>query len=257
MYHELEAAGRSLCQAEAGYLRYVLKAADFQAQMDALKRMGRRGTDVSEALTFPSSSVAITFDDGCETDLLFAAPLLKGANFGATFFVTTGFLGKRGYLSRIQLRELSDLGFEVGCHSMTHPYLSDLALNALHEEIAVPKAQLEEITGRSVKHFSCPGGRWNRQVAQTAREAGYESVSTSRNFANSDKSDRYCLGRVAVMRDMGLESFKRICRAEGLWRLQLRDLARAGGKRLIGNSGYDALRALLLRDNKTSRNSAG
>src|SRR5690242_17761642 len=39
-------------------------------------RRRNRGVSVSEALEFSPNSVAITFDDGCETDLLAAAAVL-------------------------------------------------------------------------------------------------------------------------------------------------------------------------------------
>ncbi len=247
MYHELELPGRPLCQSEPGYVRYIVSAATFRSQMEWLKSAGMRGMSVGKALTFPPQpGVAITFDDGCETDYLTAAPLLRDVGFGATFYITVGFMKNRGYLSPPQVRELADLGFEVGGHSMTHPYLSDLSLQELRRELVEPKDQLEQMTGRPVEHFSCPGGRWDQRVAEVAREAGYKSVATSRNSANGKTTDAFSLGRVAVLRGTDLSNFQRICRGEGLWRLQAQDLARTTAKRVMGNSGYDRLRALLL-----------
>ena len=247
MYHELELPGRPLCQSEPGYVRYVILETAFRAQMDCLQRTGWRGVSVSDALTSPiPSSVAITFDDGCETDLLSAAPILKRINFGATFYLTVGFLGKSGYMSPAQVRELADLGFEIGCHSMSHPYLTDLDRDGMRQELVAPKEILEQLIGRGIKHFSCPGGRWNARVAEAAREAGYQSVATSRNSANSAKTHAYCLGRVAIKRNMDLTVFGRICRGQGLWRLQLTDVAAFAAKRVMGNTGYDAIRGLLL-----------
>ena len=63
-----------------------------------------------------------------------AAPILQEFGFGATFYITVGFLGKPGYLSEAQVRNLSSLGFEIGCHSLTHPYLTDLDDSFLHDE---------------------------------------------------------------------------------------------------------------------------
>src|SRR5436190_1693999 len=103
MYHELELPGRPLCQSEPGYVRYILSRSSFQSQMDWLQQNGWRGLCVSGALNYPAgNSVAITFDDGSETDLITAAPALRERGFNATFYVTTGFLGKAGYLSPTQ-----------------------------------------------------------------------------------------------------------------------------------------------------------
>jgi peptidoglycan/xylan/chitin deacetylase (PgdA/CDA1 family) len=247
MYHELELTGRALCQSGPGYVRYILIEADFRSQMRWLQQSGWRSMSVGEALTFPEEhSVAVTFDDGCETDLIAAAPALKDTGNNATFYVTVGFLGKPGYLSPPQLRELGALGFEVGCHSMTHPYLSDLRDDQLHREIAIAKVELEQITGCLVEHFSCPGGRWDRRVAEVAERAGYRSVATSRAIANSPYGNPFSLGRVAVMRETSLPAFQRLCQGRGLWKLQVRDVIRSSAKRLFGNSAYDRMRSLFL-----------
>jgi len=249
MYHELESPGRRLCQSEAGYVRYIVRTSDFRAQMELLQKQGWRGLSVGEAVrSFPEKSVAITFDDGSETDLLYAAPLLREMKFGGTFYITTGFLGKTGYLSPSQLRELSSLGFEIGCHSMTHPYLTDLNDADLHREVPEAKLQLEQILGAPVEHFSCPGGRYDYRVAELARNAGYQTVATSRIQSNSATSDRFELGRVAVLRSTSLAEFEQICQGRNLWKKNLQVQLRAAASKLLGNSMYDRLRASLLRD---------
>src|ERR1041384_2350901 len=129
MYHELELPERALCQSDPGYVRYVLKADDFRQQIAHLRAEDMRGVSVGEAWSKTDEQgarVVITFDDGCETDLIVAAPVLKEAGFNATFYVTVEHLGRRGYLSVGQLRELSESGFEIGSHSLTHSYLHDL-----------------------------------------------------------------------------------------------------------------------------------
>jgi peptidoglycan/xylan/chitin deacetylase (PgdA/CDA1 family) len=248
MYHELELPGRALCQIEPGYVRYIVNAADFRTQMQFLKDSSLGGTNVTVALENPDRrAVVITFDDGCETDLISAAPILREFGFNGTFYVTVGFLEKHGYLSRAQLRQLSDLGFEVGSHSMTHSYLTDLPQERVTHEIATSKEELEQITGRAIQHFSCPGGRWDRRVAETARQSGYRSVTTSRMVANSGHSDPYALGRIAILRGTSLASFQQKTKGHGLWKLRFRDSVRSVAKHLLGNHVYDLVRAQILR----------
>src|SRR5262249_26074061 len=141
-------------------------------QLARLRAGGFRGLSVGEALAGGAGEgpeVVLTFDDGCETDLVTAAPLLEEAGFRATFYVVTGFVGRPGYLGAAQLCELAGRGFEVGCHSQTHAYLPDLDEAGLDEEVAGAKGRLEQLLGRRVEHFSCPGGRWSRRVAAAAR----------------------------------------------------------------------------------------
>jgi peptidoglycan/xylan/chitin deacetylase (PgdA/CDA1 family) len=248
MYHELEVPGRPLCDSDPGYVRYIVREASFRAQMQVLKTSEFQGVSVTQALgKLREKSVAITFDDGSETDLLVAAPILKEFGFSATSYVTASFIGKRGYLSPTQLRELAGYDIEIGCHSMTHAYLDDLTEADLRREITDAKDSLEQMTGKPVHHFSCPGGRWSPRVADIARKAGYTSVATSRISTNTASTDPFRLSRVAIMRGTTCDSFTNIIRGRQLWRLQLPDVARALVKKVAGNSAYDKFRALLLR----------
>jgi peptidoglycan/xylan/chitin deacetylase (PgdA/CDA1 family) len=247
MYHELALAGRRICQNDPGYARYVLSQAEFSHQLEFLNNNQWRGLSVGEALAFPAARcVAITFDDGCETDVLAAAPILRLVSFNATFFITSGKLGAPGYLSVPQLRELSSLGFEIGCHSMTHAYLTDLDEAGLRREIVEAKDQLEQIVGQTVEHFSCPGGRYDQRVLKLARSAGYKTVSTSRIHANSEKTDPFTLGRIAVLRDLSLSDFAAICEGRSLPGMRLGSGIRHAAKRILGNAVYDRIRAKVL-----------
>ncbi len=248
MYHELEMPRRPLCQSDPGYVRYVLHAASFRAQMQRLKDIGWQGFNVTQALGLPAKGVAVTFDDGSETDLLTAAPILKEFNFGATFYLTAARLNTKGYLSSQQLTELAKLGFEIGCHSMTHAYLTDLNDADMKREIVDAKVFLEELLKRNVDHFSCPGGRYNRRVADTAKLAGYKSVATSHIHANSKSTSPFELGRVAVKRGIGLPDFESLCRGQSLWKMRLSNDVRHVAQNILGNSLYDRLRSVALRE---------
>ena len=247
MYHEVESPGRPLSQSAPGYVRYAVRQQDFRAQMNHLKESGWRGVDVGHALSFHPSTAAITFDDGCETDLLVAAPILNELGFGATFYITAEFLGKTGYLTQTQLRELSSLGFQIGCHSLTHAYLSDLDEAGLRREIVDSKNQLEQFIGKPVEHFSCPGGRYNRRAIAMAQKAGYRTLATSNSGTNSADTDCFELRRVPVMRETTLHDFASYCRGRGLWRLRVRESLQHVGKRVMGNSLYDRLRERTLQ----------
>ena len=251
MYHELELPGHPLCHSNKGYSVYAVEEKHFRSQMRWLQQTGWRGLSVGEAFALKPKtehakpSVVITFDDGSATDLNTAAPILKESGFNATFYITVGFLGLRGYMNSSQLSELSALGFEVGCHSMTHAYLNDLDRQGLHREIVESKAQLEQIIGKPVEHFSCPGGRYNANVIHAARGAGYRSLTTSQPHGNTPKTDPFALGRVAIQRRLGLPAFQRICQGEGFWKLRACEVVGNTAKRMLGNALYDRAHSLL------------
>lgn len=247
MYHELSLTGRSTCRPEPGYTRYVVSAADFAAQMKRLAGEGWQGRNVSRALeSFDGKTVGITFDDGCETDLLSAAPLLRELGFGATSYVTVNFLNKPGYMTHPQVRELHALGIEIGCHSLTHPYLTDVNDAQLRDETAGAKQRLEQIAGVAVDHYSCPGGRWDRRVADAVRHAGFRSMATSSTGLNFRTTDHFRLNRVAILAGVSSDQAVRACRGQGLLLTQLKEKTRAAAQRILGNQGYDSIRGRIL-----------
>ena len=251
MYHELELPGRPLCQSVAGYVRYILPVEIFRKQMAWIKESGWRGLNVGAALRYPAGpSVCITFDDGSETDLIAAAPVLREFGCNATFYLTAGFLGKPGYLNPGQVRELDAQGFEIGCHSMTHAYLSDLPEPELKREVVDAKLEIEQIVGHRIEHFSCPGGRYDRRTLEMARRAGFATVATSQFHANSPGVSPYELGRVAMLRGLSMEEFGATCQGRGLWKKRLAHEVRRGAQRVLGNRAYDRLRAVLLGDSQ-------
>jgi peptidoglycan/xylan/chitin deacetylase (PgdA/CDA1 family) len=248
-YHELQIPGHSLCTPGEGYERFIVLESEFRRHLKFLETSGLRGMNVTEGLLASrhgQPGVVITFDDGSESDLLSASPALRSAGFNATFYIVVDWLGRRGWLSESQLRELSDADFEIGCHTKSHAYLTDLDATGLHEEIVKAKDLLEQIIGKRVDHLSCPGGRWNLAVAHCAREAGYCSVTTSRIGTNSGSTDPFCLNRLGVMRDTKLAEFSSLCRGQDLFLLRTRYIVLATAKRILGNSIYDKIRLMVL-----------
>ncbi|MGA9354093.1 MAG: polysaccharide deacetylase family protein [Terriglobales bacterium] len=247
MYHELELSGRPLCQSDPGYARYILPLEDFRTQMEWLKQSNFRGLNVSQFLAYPAQpAVCITFDDGCETDLIAAAPVLREFDHSATFYVTAGFLNTPGYMSVAQLRDLDSQRFEIGCHSMTHAYLSDIGEPDLKCEIVDAKDKIEQIVGHKIQHFSCPGGRYNNRALEMARRAEFQTVANSEFHANTPATNPYHLGRVALLRDLTIHEFDGICHGRGLWKKRLSHGTRRSAQRLLGNKTYDRLRSVLL-----------
>ena len=174
MYHELEQVGRPLCVETPGYARYAVSAEAFRAQMRAIQLAGLRGISVGDALDRPQrDAVVLTFDDGCESDWTVAAPVLREHGFSATFYVTSGFIDTPGHLSTEHLRSLADAGFEVGCHSATHRFLTHATDEELRVEIMDARDRIPPddgscgvpllVSGRTMES-ACPGGGPGRRL---------------------------------------------------------------------------------------------
>lgn len=254
MYHEIEQMGRTPASSEPGYLRYVLYKQNFAEQMAYLFQSRRQVMNITEARSlttnpqqFPTSNpVVLTFDDGYETDYTIAAPILYSYQFNATFFVIAGAIGKPGFLSAAQLRELRQQGFEIGCHSMTHKYLTDLSDRELTTEIVEAKDRLQQLLGEPMAHFSCPGGRWSDKIALAVKTAGFSTLSTSKTGTNSSSANPYALNRISMIRGLNLNQFADICDGKGFLKRKIVEGTLNSTKNLLGNSFYEKIRARFL-----------
>ena len=191
----------------AAQMRYLVNGGyhvvSFAALVDALE-----GRD-----TLPTRAVVITFDDGWENQYRHAFPILRRFGLTATFFVFTTPIGKDGKLMTWQqLRELQAAGMTIGSHTRTHPDLPHYHA-ALHNEVEMSRADIEQHLGRAPDFFAYPFGAWDSQSAASARTAGYRAARTYRGGPWNARSDLYHLHAVPVTDDM--QAFERAVSGTG------------------------------------------
>jgi peptidoglycan-N-acetylglucosamine deacetylase len=116
--------------------------------------------------------VTTSWDDGDHADLK-VAELLSVRKLPGTFYVTSGGVGKSSNMSATDLHGLSNAGFEIGGHTVTHPLLTDLDPDSLRHEVADCKGAIEAILGREVGSFAYPKGRFNAEVVTQVKKAGF------------------------------------------------------------------------------------
>jgi peptidoglycan-N-acetylglucosamine deacetylase len=143
---------------------------------------GRQNTD--DRPTIPPVVVTTSWDDGDRLDLKLAE-LLARKGLAATLYIATGELGKASTLSASDLRELAKAGFEIGAHTVTHPVLTDIDGDSVTREVAESKQTLETVLGREVSSFAYPKGRYNSEVVDRVREAGYRCARGLRMLSMS------------------------------------------------------------------------
>jgi peptidoglycan/xylan/chitin deacetylase (PgdA/CDA1 family) len=82
------------------------------------------------------------------------------------------------YMTAEQLRLLSDEGFEIGSHGMTHSLITADYMNEqkVVEELKYSKQWLEEVTEKPVVSFCFPAGRFNLRMIELAGKSGYRST---------------------------------------------------------------------------------
>ncbi|MDC0936443.1 family 78 glycoside hydrolase catalytic domain [Pirellulales bacterium] len=122
----------------------------------------------------PDKLVVLTFDDGNVSDIKFAAPLLKEYGFGATFYLSEAWMdGGKDFVTWEQARELHDLGFEIGNHTSSHPWVTGLTRPELVKELEIIEQRCEEHGIPKPVTFANPAAHTNRHVIDTVRDLGY------------------------------------------------------------------------------------
>jgi len=132
--------------------------------------------------TLPKKPIIISFDDGLINQYKNALPVLKKYNLTATFFIFTNPLGRsQNYIDWDQLKELDNLGMEIGSHGFYHLFLNKITETELEKEVVESKKLIEENIGHEIYAFAYPFGVYNEKVTQKIKDSGY---TTSRDIIN-------------------------------------------------------------------------
>jgi peptidoglycan/xylan/chitin deacetylase (PgdA/CDA1 family) len=122
----------------------------------------------------------ITFDDGGVSYHTLIADRLEARGWRGHCFVTTGCIGRRGFLDAAQIRDLDARGHVIGSHSESHPTrFSACSDRQMVAEWRNSRQALEDILGHEVRVASVPGGYFSPAVARSAQEAGVAVLFTS------------------------------------------------------------------------------
>jgi peptidoglycan/xylan/chitin deacetylase (PgdA/CDA1 family) len=124
------------------------------------------------------SGFLITFDDGTADHFTTAAPILERNGLTGVFFVNTDLIGKDGYLSVLQCRELVARGHAVESHSHEHKTLISLTSEELPRQLTDSRQRLKEWNLGQWDLLAPPGGYFNPSVMESARRCGYSALRT-------------------------------------------------------------------------------
>ena len=113
-----------------------------------------------------------------------------------------------------QLRELVELGFEIGGHGYWHIGLTNISHERLYQEVEGSLAFVNEFMGKSAcefRTFAYPYGLYNNEVINALKEVGFHAAVTTKPIINRMTSfNIYEIGRVHPYRfnSLTLASFK-------------------------------------------------
>jgi peptidoglycan/xylan/chitin deacetylase (PgdA/CDA1 family) len=199
-----------------------------EQQVKWLLARGFRSATFYDAVVSPPSrkTFAVTFDDGYRSVLLEGFPVLERLGIPGTVFPSITYIDSgqplvgpalRHWLTSPhrpelesmtwdELRQLAASGWEIGSHTVTHPYLPQLSDVELQSELVDSKERLEREIGRPCRTIAYPSGRFDDRVMQGAAAAGYEVAGAlPRRFPGNPSPLAW--PRISVSRDDNIMTF--------------------------------------------------
>ena len=180
---------------EFGEEPFWINRADLQRMLDLVDRHPNR------------ERIRLTFDDGNQSDYAVAAPELRRRSLAACFFVLARRLDQKGYLSKAQVRELSEQGFQIGSHGCNHIDWTTAPADVLLRELQESKAIIEHTIGHSVQCAAIPFGAYDRRVLRTLADCNYNQVFSSDGGPRLTKA--WPTPRYSVRRGDNVEKLRR------------------------------------------------
>jgi peptidoglycan/xylan/chitin deacetylase (PgdA/CDA1 family) len=185
--------------------QFAAQLAWLQAQGFATIRMDTLAACIQGLAPCPARAIALTFDDGYLDAYHSVLPILRQYNAVATFYIVSDFIGRPGYMGWAELQALRDAGMELGAHSVSHPDLTMLAQAEAAAQIGESRRILREQLGVPVESFCYPAGRFNEQIVELTRAAGFTNATTT--VQDGPQHDLYRLPRLRIYGDLTLEGF--------------------------------------------------
>jgi len=153
--------------------------------------------------------ILLTIDDAFSSFYLNAWPILKKDKIPFILFVSTESVGKKGYMSWDEIKEISKEDFVfIGNHSHSHDYLVKYKFEKFKEDILKSKKIFSKKLSHNSKFFSYPFGEYSLEQKK------YISKNFSYAFGQHSgvidlNKDKYELPRFPINEKYGdLERFK-------------------------------------------------
>ncbi len=156
----------------------------------------------------------LTIDDAFESFYLNAWPILKNKKIPFILFVSTREVGKHGYMTWDQIREInkSNLG-TIGNHSHSHEYLVDWEDNKIKSDLETSIKIFKKELGYSPKIFSYPFGEYSNSLKKIVSDLNFKFAFGQHSGVIDITKDFLELPRFPINEKYGeLKRFKSILR---------------------------------------------
>lgn len=141
---------------------------------------------------FNQPLISLTFDDGWASTYIKGLPLLEKYGLPSTQYIISGKLGTPNYMTDAMVAAFQNQGSEIGSHTVTHPYLTQISSTQLTQELSQSQLVLRSLFGPTVaQNFASPYGDYNSLVLSAIRPYYRSHRSTDVGFNSKDNFNAY------------------------------------------------------------------
>ncbi len=208
MYHRFE---------ENKYPSTNIKVEDFKKHIEMM-----RGSDIK--FVNPSNfkeelvnnkkerKVLLTIDDGYQSFYENAWPILKKSKIPFILFVSTREVGKNGYMSWDDIREIEKYDFvEIGNHSHSHDYLIDFVDQEIENDLKKSIDIFKKELGKNSIFFSYPFGEYSSNLKNIVIDLGFKYAFGQHSGVTDLTKNLFEMPRFPINEKYGeIERFKTI-----------------------------------------------
>lgn len=211
---------------------YTVNAETFRQQMKILADSGYHSILPDEYYNYlahgkplPTKPFMITFDDTDEEQFTIGKTEMDKHGFKGVYFIMTISIGRPRYMTKEQIKQLSDEGHVVASHTWRHDrvdkYLTTphidrdskkMVNNDWDLQLVETRKKLEDIIGKEIHYFAYPFGIWKHDGIPEIEKRGFKMA-----FQLSDKRDQeyplYTVRRVIVAPTWSAEGMLRVMRS--------------------------------------------
>mgnify|MGYP003414333772 FL=1 len=183
---------------------YSVSPEAFAAQMKALHDSGYQTILPDQLYNYllydgalPAKPVMISFDDTDEEQYRIGAAIMNQYDFKGVYFIMTISMNRPRYMSKTEIKNLSDSGHVIAGHTWDHHMVTKYTGADWDSQLVKPQVQLKAITGKQVEYFAYPFGLWNAAAIPELKSRGYKLafiLSTKRD----DTEPLYTIRRMIV-----------------------------------------------------------
>ena len=182
----------------------------FEKQINGLLKLGYKVISYEDLVKYKNGEIPINkhtclvdFDDGYEGNYKIALDIIKKYNIPVSIYVIDNCVGKEGYMSWEQIKELDETGLvTINTHGKEHYNFDQKETNEAVQDVEYAHSQIEEHLGKKqIKVFTYPCGLTKEETRKELENAGFIQNLTDNKINKSKELNLYGLHRCYPLED--------------------------------------------------------